>query len=69
MVFKITNYIRKGFFFYILKAIIYKIPASPRIDARTEETMSGKVNLHMHASVVSSKTILKLPLGGVIFYE
>jgi len=50
-------------FFFIYKAIIYNIPAdSPRIDARTGETMPEKVNLHMYTGIVSSKAILKLPL-------
>ena len=53
----------KGSFFYICKAIIFKYSAgSSRIDARTGETMPGKVNLHIYAGIVSSEAILKLPL-------
>ena len=59
MTMKSGNYIlaRKGSFFYTYKAIIFKYSANPsRIRIRTEETMSGKVNLHIYASADSSKT-------------
>ena len=60
----------KGSFFYIYKAIIFKYSAgSPRIDARTGETMPGKVSLYIYASDVSSETILKLPLMISLFYS
>ena len=60
--FKLTNYTRKGFFFHTYKVTIFKYSAgSPRIDALTEETMPGK-EVYIYASVVSSKTILKLAL-------
>ena len=62
---KSGNYIlaRKGSFFYTYKAIIFKYSAgSSRIDARTGETMPGKMNLHIYAGIVSLETILKLAL-------
>jgi len=53
-----------GSLFYIHKAIIPNILAnSSRIDARTGEMKPGKVNLYIYASIISSETILKLPLS------
>ncbi len=53
-----------GSLFFIHKAIILNIPAnSSRIDARTGEMKPGKVNLYIYASIVSSETIMKLPLN------
>jgi hypothetical protein len=57
-----------GSLFYIHKAIIPNILAnSSRIDARTGEMKPGKVNLYIYASIISSETILKLPLQFRLF--